>query len=278
MERRDCCAPQELRGGGHSDARVENRREDGAPRARCCAMREMAGGNAAEALDNANSLTPGTVGFAEACRALDGRSLGYRVAKRVFDIAFSAVVIAVGIIPCAVLSVAIAADTKGSPIYSQERVGRLGRPFRICKFRSMVADADDVEKYLNEEQLAEWRRERKVTDDPRITPLGRILRHTSLDELPQLLNVLKGDMSLIGPRAITRAELVNYGAGAALLLSVPQGVTGAWQAGPRNDATFENGERQRIELNYARNAGFREDVRVFLSTFGAMFGKRRNGR
>ena len=228
--------------------------------------------------DDSNSFSPGTEEFAEACRSLDGRSLGYRMAKRAFDIAFSAVVIAVGLVPCAALSVAIAIDTNGTPIYSQERVGRLGRPFRIYKFRSMVADADDVERYLDAEQLAEWRRERKVTDDPRITPLGRVLRRTSLDELPQLLNVLKGDMSLIGPRAITFDELAEYGEDAALLLSVPQGVTGAWQAGPRNDATFENGERQRIELGYARHAGLREDARVFLATFGAMFGKGRSGR
>lgn len=270
-------SPLKTRGGGAHALGSDNGRVI-APWACCCAMREVAGGSAAEALDNSDGLAPGTDGFAEVCRALDGRSLGYRVAKRLFDIAFSAVVIAVGIIPCAVLSVAIAADTKGSPIYSQERVGRLGRPFRIYKFRSMVADADDVEKYLDTEQLAEWRRERKVTDDPRITPLGRVLRRTSLDELPQFLNVLAGQMSVIGPRAITLEELVHYGRDAAVLLSVPQGVTGAWQAGPRNEATFENGERQRIELYYARNASVHEDFRVFLATFGAMFGKDRTGR
>lgn len=221
---------------------------------------------------------PGTDEFAELCRSLDRRPLGYRVLKRAFDVAFSAAVIAVGLVPCALLAAAIAADTKGSPIYSQERVGRLGRPFRIYKFRSMVADADDVEKYLNAEQLAEWRRERKVDDDPRITRLGRVIRSTSLDELPQLLNVLVGDMSLIGPRAITYDELSEYGDDAALLLSVPQGVTGAWQAGPRNEATFENGERQRVELGYVRGASLGEDLRVFLATFGAMFGRGRSGR
>lgn len=222
---------------------------------------------------------PGTEKYANACRSLDRRPLGYRLAKRLFDIAFSAAIVAVGLMPCAVLSVAIALDTKGSPIYSQERVGRLGRPFRIYKFRSMVADADDVEKYLSPEQLDEWHRERKVTDDPRITPLGSALRRTSLDELPQFLNVLKGDMSLIGPRAITFEELGNFRIeDSALLLSVPQGVTGAWQAGPRNEATFENGERQAIELDYVRRAGFREDARVFLATFGAMFGRNRTGR
>lgn len=246
----------------------------GAPGARRCTMGEVAGGAAADALDNSNTLSPGSDEFAASCRALDRRPLGYRFAKRAFDIAFSAFVIVVGLVPCAVLSVAIAADTKGSPIYSQERVGWLGRPFRIYKFRSMVTDADDVEKYFTPEQLEVWHREHKVASDPRITPLGRILRKTSLDELPQFLNVLVGQMSIIGPRAITFEELSHYGRDAVVLLSVPQGITGAWQAGPRNDATFENGERQRIELGYARRAGFREDARVFLSTFGAMFARR----
>ena len=221
---------------------------------------------------------PGTEAFADACRALDRRPLGYRIAKRAFDIAFSAVVIVVGLVPCALLSIAIAFDTMGSPIYTQERVGRLGRPFRIYKFRSMVVDADDVEKYLTPDQLAQWERERKVDGDPRITRLGRVLRRTSLDELPQFLNVLAGQLSVIGPRAITMAELEHYGADAPLLLSVPQGITGAWQAGPRNEATFENGERQAVELGYARSARLGEDTRVFLATFGAMFGRNRSGR
>lgn len=223
-------------------------------------------------------LRPGTEEFAEACRALDRRSLGYRFVKRAFDVVFSAVVVAVGLVPCAILSAAIAIDTKGSPIYTQERVGRLGRPFRIFKFRSMVVDADDVGKYLAPDQLAQWERERKVDDDPRITRLGRVLRRTSLDELPQFLNVLAGQLSVVGPRAITLDELREYGGSAPLLLSVSQGITGAWQAGPRNEATFENGERQAIELGYARHASLRGDARVFLATFGAMFGKRRSGR
>lgn len=223
-------------------------------------------------------LRPGTDAFADACRKLDSRPLGYRFAKRAFDIAFSAAVIAVGLVPCALLSIAIVFDTMGSPIYTQERVGRLGKSFRIYKFRSMVADADDVEKYLDAEQLVQWQREHKVDDDPRITRLGNILRKTSLDELPQFLNVFVGQMSIIGPRAITFDELREYGADTPLLLSVPQGVTGAWQAGARNGATFESGERQRIELGYVRQASLCEDLRVFLATFGAMFGKRKSGR
>ena len=173
---------------------------------------------------------PGSAEFARASRSLDVRAFGYRVAKRAFDIALSGCVIAVGVIPCAVLSVAIAADTKGSPIYAQTRVGKCGKPFSIFKFRTMVADADNVEKYLNSEQLRQWQTEHRVDDDPRITPLGRVLRTTSIDELPQFLNVLLGQMSVIGPRPISYDELTHFGKGAALLCSVLGGITGLWQA------------------------------------------------
>lgn len=220
---------------------------------------------------------PGSEEFAALCKSLDSRSLGYRFVKRTFDIAFSGCVTIVGLIPCAVLAIVIAADTKGTPIYSQVRVGRYGRPFHIYKFRSMVADADDVEKYLTPEQLAVWKRERKVDDDPRITKLGRVLRKTSIDELPQFLNVLLGQISVIGPRPISYDELEHFGNDAALLCSVPGGITGLWQSSKRNDATFETGERQKIELRYVKEASLGLDAKCFFNTFGAMFG-RRTGR
>ena len=164
-------------------------------------------------------------------------------------------------------------------MYSQVRVGKNGRPFRIYKFRSMVADADDVEKYLTPEQLVVWNRERKVDNDPRITKVGKFIRKTSLDELPQFLNVFVGQLSIIGPRAITFDELENYTPeDCAKLLSVPQGITGAWQAGPRNQATFKNGNRQRVELSYVDGASLNKDLEVFLATFGVMFGKNKTGR
>lgn len=203
-----------------------------------------------------------------------GGSKAYRVCKRVFDIAFSLCAIAVGFVPGLILCAFIVRDTGGSPIYTQERVGMGGRAFRIFKFRTMVADSDDVEKYLDTEQLAQWHRERKVDDDPRITPLGRKLRRSSLDEIPNFLNVLKGDMSVIS----SREEIGWFGDDAETVLSVPAGITGLWQATQRNGATFESGERQRIELEYARNAGFAMDARCFVGTFGAMFGKMRSGR
>ena len=162
----------------------------------------------------------------------------------------------------------------GKAVFTQQRIGRGGNLFTIYKFRTMVADADDVEKYLNSEQLWQWRAERKVDNDPRVTCLGRFIRKTSLDEIPQFLNVLVGDISIIGPRPITYQELEWFGADAAELLSVPAGITGLWQASERNGATFESGRRQAIELEYVRHAGVRMDVSCFFSTFNAMFGKR----
>ena len=222
---------------------------------------------------------PGSPEFAAESRALDSRPLGYRFVKRTFDIAFSACVCAVGLIPGAVLCAFIAVETKGAPIYAHERAGRFGRPIHVLKFRSMVADADDVEKYLSPEQIEEWHRERKVTDDPRITKLGRVPRKTSLDEIPQFINVLVGQLSVIGPRAITYEELGNFTPEQQrVVLSVPQGITGAWQSGPRNLATFDNGLRQEFELAYARGANLKSDWKVFFKTFGVMFGKKKTGR
>lgn len=242
--------------------------------------REGAAGSGAGAAANTSAVSlPGSPEFAAESRALDSRSFGYRFVKRAFDIVFSACVCAVGLIPGAVLCAFIAADTKGAPIYAHERAGRFGRPIHVLKFRSMVADANDVEKYLSPEQIEEWHRERKVTDDPRITRLGRVLRKTSLDEIPQFINVLAGQLSVIGPRAITYEELGNFTHEQQVqVLAVPQGITGAWQSGPRNLATFENGLRQEFELAYARGANLKGDLRVFFKTFSVMFGKKKTGR
>ena len=127
--------------------------------------------------------------------AVEGR-LGYHFVKRAFDIVFSACATIVGLIPVALLCLVIRLESPGSPIYLQERVGYRGKPLRILKLRTMVADSDDVEKHLSPEQLTQWERERKVDDDPRVTRVGRFLRKTSLDELPQFLNVLAGPIPL----------------------------------------------------------------------------------
>lgn len=198
-------------------------------------------------------------------------SVGYRFFKRGFDIVFSAVVVVVGFVPGVLLAIAVARDTGGSPIYVQERVGRGRKPFRLYKFRSMVADSDDLEKHLNAEQLEQWKRERKVDDDPRVTSLGRFLRRTSIDEFPQFLNSFVGQLSVVGPRAITQEELDSYTeVEQARLLSVRPGITGLWQTGPRNEYDFASGKRQQLELSYVEKASPVLDLSLVMRTLRAM--------
>jgi len=203
-------------------------------------------------------------------RVIPKKPLGYRFVKRAFDIVFSTGVIVVGFVPGLVLSVLIVADTKGTPIYSSTRIGRGGKPFRMYKFRSMVADSDNLEKYFTPDQLAEWHQEHKVDNDPRITKLGAFIRETSVDEIPQFINVLLGQISIIGPRVITEEEVGYFGEDCDLLLSVPPGITGMWQTGPRNLATFESGLRQKLELAYVNSASLRLDASIVGKTVRAM--------
>lgn len=213
------------------------------------------------------------VEFESECRSRDTRSVGYKVAKRVFDIVvcfivFLACIVLLPLVVAVLLITAI--STKAFPLYTQIRAGRFGRPMKIVKLRTMVADSDNVEKYLSEKQLRQWREERKVDEDPRITRFGLACRKASLDEIPQFVNVFIGQMSVIGPRPITYEELDWFGDEAALYLSVPGGITGSWQAGPRNDATFESGMRQMVELEYVRNASAKTDIGIFFKTFSAL--------
>lgn len=199
------------------------------------------------------------------------RGLGYLIVKRAFDIVFSGVVCAVGIIPSVVLCVAICVDSPGSPVFRQERMGLHGKKIHIFKFRTMVADAHEhPERYMTPEQLDMWKREQKLDDDPRITHIGKYLRRSSLDEIPQFLNVLKGDLSVIGPRPVTEAETYEFGDAREEFLSCKPGITGWWQVTEHNNATWENGDRQLLELYYVRHASLSLDAQVFIRTFRAM--------
>ena len=198
----------------------------------------------------------------------------YRAIKRAFDIAFSAAVCLIGLIPCSILCIVICLDSPGSPFFRQLRVGKNGRMIRVFKFRTMHADAHDhPEKYLSSEQLAIWKREQKVDNDPRITRIGRVLRKTSIDEVPQFLNVLKGDMSVVGPRPVTEEETKEFGPHRHLALSVRPGITGLWQVTERNNATWENGARQQLELAYVCKCGLCLDLKIVAATFGTMLRK-----
>lgn len=195
----------------------------------------------------------------------------YLFVKRAFDICFSVPVCIVLVIPVVAACVAISIDSPGAPIFRQERIGKGGKRIYIYKLRTMVSDAHNhPEKYMSPEQLETWKREQKLDDDPRVTKVGRFLRRTSLDEVMQFLNVLSGDLSVIGPRPVTLAETYEYGDARDEVLSCKPGITGWWAVTDRNDATWENGDRQNRELFYARHASFALDVRVFVRTFAAM--------
>lgn len=190
-----------------------------------------------------------------------------QIIKRVVDLAL-AVVVGLLVAPaCAILYVLLKLESRGPALYSQCRIGRGGEAFRIWKFRSMVHDAQRVlNDYLERhpELRSEWERDHKLKNDPRITPLGKFLRKTSLDELPQLWNVLKGDMSLVGPRPIVEAEVSKYGAGYLLYTKVPPGITGLWQVSGRNDTTYS--ERVALDSYYVRNWSPWLDVYVLGKT------------
>ena len=196
------------------------------------------------------------------------------VMKRVFDIVAALLILLFLLLPIAVIAVLVKCDSKGPAMFRQERVGKNGKPFRMLKLRTMYADAENnMERYFTPEQMAEWNTEHKVIDDPRVTRIGQLLRRTSLDELPQFINVLLGQMSVVGPRPVTRVELEWYGDDVDEILSVRQGITGYWQAFARNDATWESGERQEMELYYVRNVSASLDARIFFGTFGAIVGR-----
>lgn len=207
------------------------------------------------------------------------KGLAYRALKRTFDIVFSVGVLAILLVPCAALGAVIAIESPGGPVFRQKRVGKDGREIRILKFRSMYPDAHEhPERYLDDAQMAQWAREQKVDDDPRVTRVGRLIRQTSLDEVPQFLSVLKGDMSVVGPRPVTLEETYEFGGDREEVLSVCPGITGWWQVTDRNDATWENGRRQELELWYVRHATAALDARVLARSFGVMFGRERTGR
>jgi exopolysaccharide production protein ExoY len=158
--------------------------------------------------------------------------------------------------------------TDGIPIvFGHYRVGHQGRLFRCLKFRTMVRDAQQVlERVLRDDPAAraQWAREQKLDNDPRITRVGHFLRRTSLDELPQLVNVLKGDMALVGPRPITVPELERYGITRWHYLNVRPGMTGLWQVSGRNDVSYE--ERVRLDRRYVEQRNLFIDLGILLQT------------
>jgi lipopolysaccharide/colanic/teichoic acid biosynthesis glycosyltransferase len=188
--------------------------------------------------------------------------------KRFFDIAF-VVATSVVVLPLLAVLAFLIAAWGGSPFYSQARVGRGGRVFRMYKLRTMVPNADAIlQERLRTcpETRAEWNTTQKLKNDPRITPFGRLLRKTSMDELPQLYNVLVGQMSLVGPRPMLESQVALYPGSAYYRLR--PGVTGFWQISDRNECDFS--DRSQFDEDYDRELSFGTDVRVIAATVGVV--------
>ena len=195
--------------------------------------------------------------------------------KRPFDIVFSLFAILITLPIMVPIAIAIKLTDKESILYKQKRPGLNGRQFYLYKFRTMYPNNDEIlEKYLktNSKAKEEWKKYRKLkTYDPRVTPIGKFLRKTSLDELPQFFNVLKGDMSVVGPRPYIESEFEEYNIPTDIrekLLSVKPGITGLWQVNHRNEATFE--ERIKQDLEYIKNQSFLLDLKIIFKTIKVM--------
>lgn len=191
----------------------------------------------------------------------------YRFVKRAFDfIAALAAIVAISPLLLIISAIVYMGDP-GPVIYGQVRIGKNGKAFKMWKFRSMYKNADKMIDQLTDEQRQQYITEFKIDNDPRITPVGNFLRKTSLDELPQLFNVLCNDMSLVGPRPLIESEIQTYYADMFdTLLSVKPGVTGYWQAYARNNATYQSGQRQQMEMYYVNHASIMLDIKILFRT------------
>lgn len=191
--------------------------------------------------------------------------------KRAMDIAVAVVALVV-LSPLIAVTALLVRMTMGAPvIFAHRRIGCNGRPFRCYKFRTMVTDAEArLQRVLaaNPELAREWREQCKLGDDPRITPFGRILRKTSIDELPQLLNVLRGDMSCVGPRPVVDDELRRYGRRRAGYLAARPGITGLWQVSGRSRTVYSR--RVALDWLYVRRWSLRLDLLILLRTIPAV--------
>ena len=197
----------------------------------------------------------------------------YRFCKRTFDIFLSAFAILLISPLLLLLVILVAIFSKGSPIFKDKRIGKDHKKINVYKFRSMYIDAEsNVDKYLNKAQKKQWKKERKVQDDPRVTPIGKLLRKTSLDELPQLFNILFGSMSFVGPRPITESELTQHFSEEqqSIMLSARPGLIGYWGVKGRSNVEFKDGVRQKLELDYFKLRGLFFDLGLMFRVIPAV--------
>lgn len=193
----------------------------------------------------------------------------YDFVKRFSDIICSAIAIILLSPFFIIITIAIKATSKGPVIFVHKRVGKGGKEIGIYKFRSMVMNAEKLIENFTPEQKEEFQKNFKLENDPRITKIGKFLRKTSLDELPQFFNVLKGDLSIVGPRPVMKIETEIYGNYKAMLLSVKPGLTGFWAANGRSDTSYKR--RRAMEIYYVKNRSFLLDIKIIFKTVISVF-------
>lgn len=193
----------------------------------------------------------------------------YDFVKRVFDIVCSLIGLIVLSPVFIIISILIKTTSEGPVFFAHKRVGKGGKTIKIYKFRSMVTNAEELIKQFTPEQKAEYEKNFKLENDPRVTKVGKFMRKTSLDELPQLINILKGDISVVGPRPVMDVETQIYGNYRNMLLSVKPGLTGFWAANGRSHTTYTR--RRAMEIYYVKNRSVLLDLKIIFKTFISVF-------
>jgi len=195
----------------------------------------------------------------------------YKLIKNLFDLLFSFSFL-IALLPLFLfISLLVKLSSRGPIFFLQKRIGKNNITFKCIKFRTMYPEAKDIlENLLMKDSLLkkEFEETHKIKNDPRITTIGKLLRKTSLDELPQFINVLKGEMSIVGPRPIVKEEKKKYGKNLKKVLSIKPGITGLWQVSGRNNLTYKR--RVMLDLNYVENYNLIMDLRILLRTFGVV--------
>lgn len=184
--------------------------------------------------------------------------------KKIIDKLISAVSLVILSPVFLIIAICIKLESKGPVFFIHKRIGKNGKEIGMYKFRTMVPNAEELIKSFTPEQMKEFKENFKLENDPRITKVGKILRKTSLDELPQLINILKGELSIIGPRPVIEEELERYGENKLKFLSVTPGLTGYWAANGRSNTSYD--ERMKMELYYIDNMSWKMDMKVFFKT------------
>lgn len=190
----------------------------------------------------------------------------YKFFKRLFDIVVSAVLLLMLWPVFAIIAIVIKIEDDGPVIHRRLCEGQNNTKYMMYKFRTMYVDSDNLEKYMTKEQIIQYKKECKLENDPRITRVGKFLRRSSLDELPQIINIFHGWMSFVGPRPIVDWEKIFWGDRIDILFQAKPGLTGYWQVNGRSSATYESGKRQQLELFYVENQSLLLDLKIFFKT------------